>query len=774
MILGEAPGYREDDVRRPFSGKSGRLLDDVLDKIGLPRDKFFITNVNKCRPPENRTPNKTEQKACRHYLEDELRRVQPDFVLCLGNSALSLIHKGAIMKNRGRAYDFRYETLDTQTGELAWKDCKVFATIHPAMVLRNPRFGPMFENDLHSFSRLVRGIERPTATKTYLVRDATALAKMCRAIMLSEAVAYDLETNGFDEFSEDSQIATIGVAVKPGVVFVLPVHHPEVSWKDPSRALRAVVHALIYTDAKRIAHNAKFDDKWLSHFAETGLYADFDTMLAAHILDENRFKSLKFLGELLLGVDPWGIDVTEGKALTEPLNKIAKYNAFDCDYTLQLYYLFRKELVDPAEARSLRIFTKLMMPGSRCLTDIERTGLYIDQERLAERTVQAAKKLRIIKKKLDKLVGYDFNPNSTQQLSRIMFEEMGLSIIDLTGKGHPSTNESVMLRLKDEHPIAGLILEWRKWTKYMSGYLENWAQKMDEHGRLHANYKIAGTVTGRLSSGKEEGDKSRGLNAQQIPRDAFIRTIIGSPPGWKFVEADFAQVELRLAAHYSQDPTMMRIFLNDEDPHMTMAMKLTNKPAKDVTKEERKKAKGVNFGYLYGMWWVKFITYLRDSYGVNVTEVEAEQSRKDFFDMYSELPKWHDRQRRLARAYRRVSSAIGRVRHLPDIESEDKEVRGEAERQAINSPVQSLGSDMMLLAMIILHAEMPPGEAKIVGTVHDELLFEIREDRVDYWAKRIREVMEHLPLKKKFGVTLTVPIKVDIKVGDHWSEGEEI
>lgn len=219
---------------------------------------------------------------------------------------------------------------------------------------------------------------------------------------------------------------------------------------------------------------------------------------------------------------------------------------------------------------------------------------------------------------------------------------------------------------------------------------------------------------------------------------------------------------------------MMRIFLNDEDPHMTMAMKLTQKPASAVTKEERKKAKGVNFGFLYGMGARKFVDYARDSYGVVVSTDEAEQARKDFFAMYQKLPAWHERQRRLARNYGRVSSAIGRVRHLPDIYSEDKEVRGEAERQAINSPIQSLASDMMLMSMTILHEIFPQDEVRIVGTVHDSLLFEIRDDVVDRHARKIKQVMENLPLKSKFGIELSVPIKVDVKVGTHWGEGEEV
>jgi len=201
---------------------------------------------------------------------------------------------------------------------------------------------------------------------------------------------------------------------------------------------------------------------------------------------------------------------------------------------------------------------------------------------------------------------------------------------------------------------------------------------------------------------------------------------------------------------------------------------MTGKPAHLVEKEERKKAKGVNFGFLFGMGYSKFVDYARDSYGVNVTEAEAKLYRRKFFEKFGALPKWHERQRRLARNYTAVTSAIGRVRHLPDVHSEDKEVRSEAERQAINSPVQSLASDMMLMSLVSLNSRMDPKEAKIVGTVHDSILFEIRDDKVEKWVPRIKETMENLPLQKKFGVQLSVPIKVDIKVGQYWGEGEEM
>lgn len=757
MVIGEAPGFREDEVSRPFSGKSGRLLDETFDKFGLDRSEMFISNVNKCRPPENRTPNKTEQKACRPFLDAEIEHVKPKYILTLGNAALSVIRKSGIMKHRGEVAPFG--------------DAQVFSTVHPAAVLRNPRYAQLFESDIAAFARLVRGQAPPPAPRTYLVMDKNALAKACQAILRADAVAYDFETSGFDENTE--QVATIAFAVKPDLVFVVPIHHPENPWSNPDKVLRAIGKALVSTKAKKIAHNAKFDDKW---FLVKGIpvYADFDTMIAAHLINENWFKSLKVLSTMLLGVDAWAdVDLNNGGAMRESLKKLARYNGKDAAYTLQLYYLFRDMLKKPGNERTLRLFTKLLMPASRALTDIERKGIWIDRQRLAETRIAVQEEIEKANDNLVHLVGYQANWNSPQQLARILFEELKLPVIELTGTGAASTKESVLLRLRDKNPIAQAILDYRAAFKD-GGFLDTWLSRLDDEDRIKPNFKLTGTVTGRLSSGKQEGEKARGFNIQQVPREGRLRGVFGAPPGWRFIEADFSQVELRVAAHYSQDPTMMRLFNQDEDIHMQMAIQLTNKPPSAITKEERKRAKSVNFGYLFGMGFKKYVDYAFDSYGVIVTMDEAKESRQRFFRTFSALPAWHERQRRLARSYGRVQSAIGRVRHLPDIYSDDDAVKAEAERQAINSPVQSLASDMMLLALILLHAMMPPTEAFIVGTVHDSLLIQVREDVVDKWVKVIHETMEHLPLKQKFGVMLTVPIKVDVKVGPHWGEGEEM
>lgn len=756
MIVGEAPGFREDDIGKPFSGKAGKLLDDTLETVGLRRDDIFISNANKCRPPENRTPTRAEVKACHPFLDLEIKYVKPKFILSVGNTALlSLTKRSGIMKHRGETYE-----LD---------GAQVFATIHPAAVLRNPRYEMLWKSDIQAFARLVKGEESEIPPpRVFLVTKKDTLAACVRAILASEAVAYDFETSTLEDYDPDGRVACIGVSPKPGVSFVVPIHHPESPWKQPERVLQTIGKALMYAK-RRIAHNAKFDDRWFHRYG-ISINADFDTMIAAHLLDENRLKGLKVLAPMLLGVDRWDLDTSDGKAMVYPIKKVALYNGKDTDNTLRLYYLFKKELLKPENRRTLRLFKTLMMPASKVLTQVERNGMWIDRERLMTRSIETQKKIEKIYKKLTKHAGEEINWNSPQQVARIFFGKLKLPLYDLTAGGAPSTKESVLLRLRKKHPAAELLIQWRQQNKYMSTYLKRWAEVADGQDRIHPNYKITGTVTGRLSSGKEEGSGGRGLNVQQVPRDPFIRGIIGAPAGWRFVEADFSQVELRIAAHYSGDPTLSRYFQLNRDVHLETAVKVTGKPANTITKEERKLAKAVNFGFVFGMGYRKFVEYARDNYDVEVTEDEAEEFRDTFFREFSSLQAWHQRQRRLANRYRQVQSLIGRTRHLPDINSQDKEVRMEAERQAINSPVQSLASDMMLLSMIILYGEIDPEEVKIVGSVHDSILFEIREDVVDKWVPRIKQVMENLPLKKMFGVDLDIPIVADISISHYWGE----
>jgi DNA polymerase-1 len=302
-------------------------------------------------------------------------------------------------------------------------------------------------------------------------------------------------------------------------------------------------------------------------------------------------------------------------------------------------------------------------------------------------------------------------------------------------------------------------MDLRKLNKYESTYTRSWIRRVRIAGkpRLYTSYNLGGTVTGRLSS-----------NMQQVPRDTFIRSIIGAKKGHKLIEADFSQIELRIAAIVSGDRALSQAFIDGRDPHMETAEAILHKPPSQINKEERKLAKSVGFGFLYGMGPNKFITYAFEKYGIEVSAVEAKRFRDAFFNRYSGLLPWHQRQRRLVDLNGEVRSPIGRIRHLASVRSSDEGVVAEAQRQAINSPVQGLASDLTVLSMVLLHQKMDAGRGRILGNLHDAIIFEVRDEYIDEATGLIRETMENLPLQRYFGFNPKVPIRVDVQVVDHW------
>jgi uracil-DNA glycosylase family 4 len=757
MVVGEAPGAREDDIARPFSGVAGKYLDRVLEEVGLPRDSVYITNAVRCRPPDNRTPTRGEIQACHGYMEDELRIVAPEFVLLLGNVALqSFTKRTGIMKKRGAVMSLGGRT--------------VLPTIHPAAVLRNPGHEGIFKGDLLTFARLVRGEDTRPETQTALIRTSRGLAKLCEMIAgVGTPIAFDVETGtvdmkrskgGLEPWAPDGVIHTVSFSWEPGRSFVVALEHPEANWDIPmERVFEALNVAL--EGKKMVGHNLKFDLAWM-RAKGVNLYGHFDTKLAAHLLDENRPGGLKPLARSYLGADEYeaGVNFDSVTGLT----KLAIYNGKDTDYTLRLYHIFRDDL--KKHPRLARLFVKLVMPACRAFTEIESVGFPVDVRRLLERHNEIKKKIDEANTQLLEFVPEDrrhlANFRSTQFLGWFFFEHLNLPILLRSAKTQkPSTAEAVLLQLRKRHPAVALLMELRKWQKYESTYTRNWLYRVAvaRKPRLHTSYNLSGTVTGRLSS-----------DMQQVPRDVYIRSIIGTKKGWSFIEADFSQVELRLAAMFSRDPALTRAFTTGGDPHRETAAKVLNKPPAEVTKDERKMAKAVNFGFLYGMGWRKFMTYADEKYDTKVTPDEAQAYRQAFFNQYVGLVPWHQRQRRLVRNLHSVQSPIGRVRHLPAIMSTDEDLQAGAEREAINAPVQGFASDLTVLSMVLIHERLDPKRARIVGNVHDAVLLEARDDYAEETASLVKETMEHLPLKRLFGYEPTVPIEAEVTIGKHWGE----
>ena len=757
MLIGMAPGEREAETGRVFSGRAGQLLDLKLSEAGLDRERIYVTNVVKCRPPGNREPSRVEVEACRKYLERECRAVDPTHVLLMGNIALRAVtRRSGITKQRG---------LRLTTKDPVWAGRTIMATIHPAYVLRNPGQDSVFAEDVKRFARAIDGEFQVTPVKVKLINTVESLRALRHKLLTTaEAFAYDVENRG-RPWEPDWAIICLGISFDGESSYVVPLYHPESPfrsrWKDVLRYLRP---GLERGGLRRVAQNGKHDNGQLAG-AKVFLEHSFDIMLAAHILDENRPKNLGFLSQSILGADEYKgmVETKPDRIMKEKLRRLAVYNGYDTGYTMQIYARLREEL--KREPRLARLFVKLMMPASHVVQQVEYRGFHVDKERLYDRIAELQgmidEQKEVLYEHLPTRWHEDFNFNSTFDLGRWLFSKkgLGLSPLEETPTGRPSTKEAVLLHYHT-HPAVQALLRYRTLQlKWMNTYLSPWSARLDRNSRLHTTYKLYGTVTGRLS-----GD------LQQVPRDTFIRGVIGAPSGSLFVQADYSQIELRIAAHCAKEKRMQRAFLTGQDLHLLTATSLTGKTGSSVTKEERKKAKAVNFGFLYGMYPKKFKAYAFENFELEVSLAEAELARHKYFEDYPDLIQWHDRQKRVAHNYHRVTSPIGRVRHLPDILSSDHSVRMEAERQAINSPVQSMASDMMLFSMVKLHDVLDSREAAMVGTLHDAIFFEVREDKIDKWAPIIKETMEGLPLRKTFGTELEVPIVADVEYGEHWGE----
>jgi uracil-DNA glycosylase family 4 len=776
------------------------MIEQSLASLGLDPKAFMWLSAVKCRA-WSATPSKGDLKACRPYLTNELQFLDLTHVITFGNEALfAATGRSGISKWRGQLYNH-------PAGPV------VFPTISPSAVARNPRFAEGFAGDLRYFANLVRGIDQdqdpwhlPYEDQWTNVLTKVDLKAMARSLETADAASYDIETTGASEVAPNAAIVSLAVTTLHGDtphVWALPLFHPESPWQHVWRRIIRWLRKYLVKAKKRIAHNAKFDTRWLVHFGMYDLLPTFDTIIAIALLDENRQKGLKPLAQQLLGADPWGIDTKD--LLNTPLNKVLDYNGLDTWHTLRLWLVLRKKL--QAQPRLAALFMHLMMPAIQELVHVERRGVYVDQNRLVDNWAAVRGTLAGIEAKLLEHVPDDpdkvpdklkvkktgeikVNWNASNFLRWFLFTYLELPVLargkmkDDGSPGDPSCAEDIMMALMPEHEVPRLLVERVEWNKYDTAFFAPYHNQLlaSPDGRIRSTFKPWGTVTGRLSSGKEDKEKVtgrqqlQGVNLQQVPRNKLVRGVFGAEPGWAFVEADYSQIELRLAAFLAHERTMLGLYAAGQDIHMAMAMRMTGKPAHLVTAEERKRAKAVNFGFLYGMGWAKFIHTAFANYGLVVTEDESKAFRKSFFAQFPDLMPWHAKQRRLAHEYKRVETPMGRVRHLIDIDSGNPEVRAEAERQAINSPVQGFASDMALLSLVhtarLFRAKGI--EAYPIGAVHDAVNFEIRIEDLPLALPLIKETMENLPLEKLFGINLTVPIVADLKVGSHWGGATEI
>lgn len=746
MVVGEAPGEREDALDRPFSGRSGNLLDRLLREAGISRDDVYVTNTVKCRPPENRKPDKKEIKACSFHLDREIEHLKPKYVLLLGATALGVVGKSKITELHGRPIE---------------KDGVVyFPVFHPAYVLRDPSKEPIFADDIRKFADLVNGKRTLSYDAKWKVVNHRNLEDFVDHFNESDSFAFDLETTDVTWWDVYQRINLMVIAV-PGMSYVVPMGLGDSPVRNNMEWQRDLVHLLVGLSAGKwcVAQNGKFDNLWLMSRFGTRFHLDFDTMLAHHILNENLPHDLKFLVKTVLNGPDYDLPLREKQGhVPSAWPKLREYAGRDGGFTLELATRFREEI--RKEPLLERMFYNLVMPAARLFERVESVGQYVNLERRSALREKLRDERKQSLRKLRSMAGKLINWNSPQQVGKLFFEDLGIPVTHLTGKGQPSTSESAILEIKDKYPIAGELTHYRELEKTLSTYVDGWDPLM-VGPYAHFSYKLHGTVTGRYAS-----------RLHSIPRDDSIRSLIEAPEGWTYVAADYSQIELRIAAQVSGDVELQRLFQIGADVHSATASRILGVPPEKLTKEQRKMAKAVNFGFIYGMGFMKFVLYAWENYETRVTAKEGKKFRNAFFEMFNGLPKWHARQRRIVTTNGYVRTLTGRKRRLPAIYSPDEAARAEAGRLAINSPVQGFAAELKAMAMVEIGGTIPSEIVMVKGEHHDAILTWVKNEYLYEGMTQIKQIMERPKLLDTFGIELDVPIVAEVEYGP-WGLGKK-
>lgn len=759
MVIGSYVTEEED--REGFSYPPQTLM-EYLESIELTEEDYYYTNAVKVFRGKDYKIKVSDITKDKPELLKEIETVDPKYILLVGSQALKATVGGSITNLNGTIIEH--------------EEIKYVPTLSPGIVFRDPGKARNVEEALNTFEELINGNEKTLPELDIRIITNKEHADEAIKYIKDKPISYDIETRGLNRFEHDLTLFGFGDNSRQYILPLEVKYSPLQGFKKKQMYLLRHILKGLSDASERIAGNGKFDNLFLKEQFNMKPIITFDVVLASHILNENTPNGVVANAVLECGALDWDINLklkTGNVETQEDYDEYITYLGYDIYYEYSLYEVFEPRIKsDPALDN---LYYHLYMPVIRAYEEIEERGVYVFQEQFQEVKIHLEKAIKDVEERLSPYGHEDTNWASSKQVKEILFEELELPILEKTATGNPSTGESALLQLKDHHPIAELLLEHRGLKIQYSHFIDGWIKRM-HNGRLHPSYLLL-TVTGRTSC--------KNPNLQQVPRDPIIRSLIGAPEGYTFVEVDFSQAELRVATILSGDRTMTRIYNEGGDIHSNTYELVTGEKVSDDPRtrtEQRKQAKALNFGFLYGMGWRTFQNYARDSYGMTLNEEESKEYRKNFFKSYSALPKWHEKQRKLVKSQGQVRSPIGRIRRLPDIYSSDRMRKAEAERQSINAPVQGFGSDLTLLGMAeatqyahVAHDDLKLDKEQFycVGTVHDATLFEVKNEYLEEFAGKIKEIMEHpKALKEIFNFDSPIPIAVDVSFGQSWGKQE--
>ena len=601
------------------------------------------------------------------------------------------------------------------------------------------------------------------ADKNYqTIRTEKELDELMGLINQASYVSFDTETTSLDYML--AELVGISIALKPNEAFYIPINHNyEGAEKQLEQGfvLEALKPFLESDEIPKIGHNLKYDRHILQNAGIDLKGKLLDTMLFSYVNNSTITRhNLDAVSKRYLNINPTSYEDVAGKGAKQiPFSEVSidvasDYASEDADISLKLY-----EHIEPMvqkEAKLAKLYSEIEGPLIYTLGDIERNGVLIDSEKLNQQSKELEIKVLKLESKVQKNAGEDFNLGSPKQLQEILYEKLGLPVIKKTPKGQPSTSEAVLQELSMDFPIVHDILSYRAISKLKSTYTDKLPKMINSNtGRVHTSYHQAVTATGRLSSSDP--------NLQNIPirseegrriREAFI-----APEGYKILAADYSQIELRIMAHLSKDQGLMDAFAKGQDIHQATAAEIFSINIDDVTPNQRRSAKAINFGLIYGM------SAFGLSKQLQITRAEAQNYIEQYFERYPGVKNYMDETKLSAKKNGFVETVLGRRLYLADIESSNYQRRQYAERSAINAPMQGTAADLIKMAMTDLHSKIRNEslDAKIIMQVHDELVIEVNENQLDELSDLTVNIMADI-------FKLDVDLKVDADTGNNWDE----
>lgn len=594
------------------------------------------------------------------------------------------------------------------------------------------------------------------------ILDEAALNRWADILREAGEFAFDTETDSLDNLS--ARLVGMSFAAKAGHAAYVPIGHDYLDAPDQlltEQVLRVMKPILEDEKIRKIGQNLKFDRGIMENYDVELRGIAFDTMLESYVLNSVAGRhDMDSLADRHLNYKTTTFEEIAGKGKKQltfnqiPLEEAANYAAEDADITLLLHQALYPQL--EAEKSLLHVYQDIEMPLVPVLSRMERTGVLIDANVLAAQSVQLTARLDELEKQAFAIAGEEFNLSSPKQLQAILFEKLNLPVVKKTPGGAPSTNEEVLEELADNHELPRVILEHRSLSKLKTTYTDKLPLMVDpKTRRVHTSYHQAVTATGRLSS--------RDPNLQNIPvrtdegrriRQAFI-----ARDGYCIMAADYSQIELRIMAHLSQDKGLLKAFAEGKDIHRATAAEVFGVPLEEVTSDQRRSAKAINFGLIYGMSAFGLARQL------GIPRGEAQRYMDLYFERYPGVLEYMARTREHAAEKGYVETLEGRRLWLPEINSRNGMRRKAAEREAINAPMQGTAADIIKKAMIAVDDWLQKEniDALMIMQVHDELVFEVRKEQQAEMAEKIRSLMEA-------AMKLDVPLKVEAGVGANWDE----